>query len=458
MGELFQTILVEEGTRRSSRLGACLTEANQIDAWLGIAASEELKKLLSDRRQVIALDLLGLLSEWQRLGGSIELKSNELSAPVAAPSPMPIASPELLELLRPEIRTSLIVPAPVREVAADWRPELAGIMSTLGLTGDDDADLERVYRGIRDSDRWKLLPRDLQRNLVGLMASRLRRLQDERGVVSIRIEESFSRLSAYSKREQPGYVIGLSRHHRPMRENWEEDSEAYWDRLSTWLPIVTPQASHEKLFTELDNQAKEIDRAPSLEIREAVLGQFRRTLREALKAGISSREPRLIQLAARATDQLEGPEFRSLRRSLRMAGLDERGEDMDEALPIPDDWRWWGRTQGRRALLVGGEPRELARNRLRDAFGFSELDWETSDFKKASLLPIRDRIRSGKVDVIVLIGVMVGHDADDMILAACRERGVDWVHVDKGPGSVRLKRAIERYLDPAPPEGIDERS
>ncbi|HNH49638.1 MAG TPA: hypothetical protein PKY30_21520, partial [Myxococcota bacterium] len=69
-----------------------------------------------------------------------------------------------------------------------------------------------------------------------------------------------------------------------------------------------------------------------------------------------------------------------------------------------------------------------------------------------SLQTVRDRVRAGKVDLVIMLGAFVGHDADDVILPACRDRGVDWVHVDKGYGIVRIRHAIERFLDPSPPE------
>jgi hypothetical protein len=34
------------------------------------------------------------------------------------------------------------------------------------------------------------------------------------------------------------------------------------------------------------------------------------------------------------------------------------------------------------------------------------------------------------------------------LLPACRERGIDWVHVEQGYGTARVRAAIERFLDP----------
>ncbi len=335
--------------------------------------------------------------------------------------------------------------------SADWRTELMIVLAALQPAVDDDVESEKVYRGIRECDRWRVLPRDVQRGLVGMCAARLRRLQDERGYAGVRIEEGFSRLSAYSKREQPGFVFGLSRNHRPLRETWEEDAEAIWDRLYASAPIpVAAAPNHERLLVEVERLAPEVEAAPA-EAKEAVLGQLRRAVKEALKGGVSARDPRLLRHCAGVAELLDAPEFRALRKHIRAYRKDESDERVEEKEPgsiVPADWRWWTRTRGRRAILIGGEPREPNRVRLRDAFGFAELEWEPAEHRRNALIAVRDRVRGGKIDLVVLLGAFIGHDADEIILPACRERGIDWVHVDKGYGIVRLRRSIERFLDP----------
>lgn len=505
MLDVLSSSLHEELHKRKLRIDAIFAETEQIDAWVQIANSPELRKVLEGRRGVLSGELLSILSEWRRLGGLVELRESyrpprrieeepRREAPIeppprrpafppvfrdeAPPAPVPVhreeveaASEDSVSRLNEHFKAG---PAFRETPSVDWRGELQGILSGLALGAEDEAELDRVHRAIRDCDRWRVLPKDLQRNLVGLMASRLRRLQDERQLTSpqredavarsnsqFRIEDSFSRLSAYSKREQPGYVIGLSRHHRPMRDTWEEDAEAYWERLSTWAPEPEPAPSpnHERLLTELEGVTKELSGGLPPEVREAVVSQLRRTLRKVLEGGVSPRDPRLIRLILPFQEDLDGQDLRSLRRILRDAHIDSLSEEEEEKMEtrtlLPDEWRWWGRTRGRRALIVGGEPREVSRVRLKEAFNLSELDWESADFRRNSLMGVRDRVRMGKVDLIIILGAFVGHDADDIIIPACRERGVDWVHVDKGYGVVRLRRAIERFLDPAPPEGLD---
>lgn len=490
--DIIAEALREQLQPRREQLAAILSEARLIQSWLPQAPSPQLGARLEGRQNELALSLLALLTEWESRGGKVSLESNFLPKPLtvvlpqpapaeerqkaqeASPLPVPrgeerAAGSPRTEERRKEIEVEVASSESVSRLAehfrngtllregpsAHWGAELTSVLMQMPLGAEDEVELDRCYRAVRDCDRWRVFPKDLQRALIGLMASRLRRLQDERGLNTLRIEESFSRLSAFSKREQPGYVIGLSRHHRPMRDSWDEDSESYWDRLAACLPEESEAETRpnlEKTLGELDDLSAEVSGAPSPEIAEAVAAQLRRTLRDALKSGVSSRDPRLVRVLVPHQDLLDSPEFRSLRRAIRNA-TEEEEVTLQEANPgLPDDWRWWARTRGRSVVIVGGDPREPNRLRIKEAFHMAELDWESADFKRNSLQTVRDRVRAGKVDLVILLGAFVGHDADDVILPACRDRGVDWVHVDKGYGIVRIRHAIERFLDPSPPE------
>ena len=343
--DLIAEALREELHPRREQLAAILSEARLIQGWLPQAPSPQLGARLEGRQNELALSLLALLTDWETRGGKVSLESNLLAKPVTVVVPQPpaeraravepssppvsrvddrsstlprfedrkrdteveIASSESVSRLAEHFRNGGLLREPP---STDWGAELAGVLAQMPLGAEDEVELDRCYRAIRDCDRWRLFPKDLQRALIGLMASRLRRLQDERGVNALRIEESFSRLSAFSKREQPGYVIGLSRHHRPMRDSWDEDSEAYWDRLAACLPEESAsdvRPTLEKTLGELESLSAEISGAPSPEIGEAVAAQLRRTLRDALKGGVSSRDPRLVRVVAPHQDLLDSP-------------------------------------------------------------------------------------------------------------------------------------------------------
>ena len=180
--------------------------------------------------------------------------------------------------------------------------------------------------------------------------------------------------------------------------------------------------------------------------------QLVRAFAEALNAGVNPRDTRLVNLAASWLELLEDARFRPLRRAVRedQGSLDASLEKTYDA--IPEDWDWWGRTQGRRAVMLGGSPREKNRARLEQEFRFSELVWDPAEHKRNVLQRLRSRIRSGGVDLVIVLRRFVGHDTDDVVVRSCKESGVDWVHVEHGYGVNQVQAAIERFLTPAPPE------
>ena len=82
------------------------------------------------------------------------------------------------------------------------------------------------------------------------------------------------------------------------------------------------------------------------------------------------------------------------------------------------------------------------RQRIQRVFQFSELEWYPAEFRRNPLQTVRERVKAGKVDFVIILGAFVGHDADEIVLAACKERGVDCVHVDKGYGVSRIRASI----------------
>lgn len=462
---------------RGAALETILLRASRLQRWMTQSVDPELKAQLAEDRRRLADELLDCLAGWNELGGRIELGDVELGAdaPVASlrlggmvvvlPSPV-----EPAPIRQPAAPTPPIVSRPLvaaadrlrglarhfeaggqirsEGVSARWEDLLARVVVDLGAPSDDaDAELLALFNAVREADRWRALPREVQRTLVGLVTARLRRAQDELGIGGSRLDDTFSILSAWSKREQPGWVNGLSRGHLPTRGSWGADAEAYSARLPASVAPPAVKENHERLLSSLVAFLPEFEEAPT-EALDAVNAQFRSLVRKTLDAGVRSSDPRLVKLCLPHAELFDGVEFRGLRKALREEAEPAEGEDDDKAPLLPSDWAWWGRTRHRRGVIVGGDPREPNRERLEKTFGFGELDWVGTEFKRNDLQTVRDRVRAGTIDIVIILGSFVGHDADEVILPAARECGVDWVHVDKGYGVVRVRRAIERFLDP----------
>jgi hypothetical protein len=383
------------------------------------------------------------------------------SAPNAVPAPRvervvdrgvaPVATVEALTSLKSRLEGGAA--RFVHEVPAiDWTSKLVQVVSGLVPSGDSEIDLTRLRVQIERIEEWVHFPRDVQRMLLGMCACRLRHLQDERGVMDRRLDSSFSTLTAYSARERPGAVRGLARFHRPTRETWAEDAEAWWVRLQSVVPAElenTVAPSHQKLLDQIERLTKEIELAP-VAAAPAVRSQTVREIGAALKAGVPARHRHLVRLATPLVELLVNPEFRLLRRAIReeIDALSHDAEEDERPMPIPPEWPWWSKTRGRRALMIGGSPREPNRERLEQVFQFGSLEWEGTEFRRNALLTVRSRVESGGVDLLIFLRSFVGHDADQILIPACREHDVDWVHVEHGYGIARVKSAIERYLDP----------
>lgn len=446
-----------------------IEQAARLSDWSALPLPPDIRRHLQEDLQRLSRELVEAILAWKKKGGQFAVQQPPLPEEPPAPPPPPVP---VVQVVPPPVVVVAPPPAPVGpppsndalsklaahfkagpafnpEPPAGWADDLVWVLTTLGSPSEEDeAEVERLQKVLDRLEKWKTFPRLIQRDLVGLCTCRLRRLQDERGVGTARLDEAFSALSGWSRKEQPGYVNGLSRGHVPTRGSWAEDAEAYMARLQAPVAAM-PKPNQEKLVGAVEAVLPELRDAPSPEVFEAVRASLRRAVRQALDGGVSARDPRLVRLVSAYVAELDGPEYRNLRRAVREEIEEPEAEADDEkAAAIPGDWGWWGRTRGRRGILVGGDPREPNRLRLEQSFQFATLDWEPAEHRRNSLLAVRDRVRAGKVDIVIILGAFVGHDADEIILPACRETGVDWVHLDKGYGVVRMRRAIERFLDP----------
>ncbi|MDP2306095.1 MAG: hypothetical protein Q8P18_08705 [Pseudomonadota bacterium] len=495
--------LEEEANRKGVQVDRLLTLIERLGEWRSALLPEDLKANLREQQRDHSLAVAELLIGWRRAGGSLVLVpegSQESAAPPEASShgahtergappeeparivvlptreavleddateripngrpaqargaespPANLASSNALASLKAHVEGGggFRVQAP----PADWPARLAEQLNELLPAREPEADLAAVLRVVDALEKWKLLPPEVQATLVGLLAARLRALQEHPGLLADRrVDFAFGSLSAYVKRARPGYVYGLARWHQPNRETWEGDAEALYERLSAMVPTpVEAEPNTQRKLELIEGLVKEMSICPE-EARSAVAAQLRREVSAAFSMGLQARNHRLVHILASVSDAFEAPEFRSLRRAIRDDADARQGEEAEDAgtevSQIPADWAWWGFTKGMRALIVGGDPREPNRVRLEQAFGFAELEWVGAEYKRNNLHGVRDRVRSGRVDLVILLTRFTGHDADQIIIPACREMNIGFVCVPHGYGVVRVRQAIERFLDP----------
>jgi hypothetical protein len=110
-------------------------------------------------------------------------------------------------------------------------------------------------------------------------------------------------------------------------------------------------------------------------------------------------------------------------------------------------WPWWSCTRDRRAVLVGGSPRDSYQRRLQQVFGFASLDWVDGEVRR--IRNLGRSIEHGGLDLVLIVRQFTSHKNSIKILEACKLRGVPFATIDHGHGVRGVQSAIERFL-PAP--------
>lgn len=450
----------------------------RLAASFSVADEESLAAARAEREEKLHRWAMMALS-WQLAGGRVSLRGDEddddfgseaertIDSMVGEAPPLDDSSDDMVDL---SIIDSLVLGS------ANWSHEtfdpgfsletLHEIILRLGPPRDNlshdellgeaavlDTELTRI-------SRWGQFPRAIQRALLGLVACRMRRLQDDtpssvRVVLELQLRRGFARLTQFSSEYQPGWVTGLSRQHKPESESWLSDAQYWWNTLQRELGSLAIEQQKASLNPEVSlNDLRSVlarDDADSSLVKKAA--------NRALRSGVAPEDPRLVRLLEPHLALIGGDKnLKRVRRAIRASAAmdgDGDGGSMDEP-PEPDEgpeaWPFYERTRGKAAAMVGGEPREQRRVAIEERFGFSELEW-INGYEIRAVQSLAERIRSGGVEFVILLGRFINHKTTDVLLPACHDSEADWVLVRQGYGISQIRQAIERYLGA---EGADE--
>jgi len=117
-------------------------------------------------------------------------------------------------------------------------------------------------------------------------------------------------------------------------------------------------------------------------------------------------------------------------------------DDLDGA--IDPTWFLFPLVRGRRAVLVGGDPREPNRARLERVFQLASLDWPAV-YGQRKVDATVARIRCGSLDLVFVLANLVSHKQADAIIRAAKESPIPWA-LTIGYGVSAIKAALERFL------------
>jgi len=342
-----QTQLLESQSSLSN-----LIAQTAADPWLETQQQDERERLTATRdEQLQKWSRLAL--SWMLRGGKFQMidgqgRAQQLSAPAAGRAvvrrPVVRSAPVVQTIRRGrpevEVRTDYSARTPTRNpVSTSWRRppqpinELDGEAlrdlldifqepSTLSTLEDVRSELEHLLQGTTPQSLldWTAYPKSVQRSLVGHIVARARHVQDELNPeifppdLSHDLDRIFSGMTAFSKREQPGFVFGLMRHHHPVGENWLSDSKKWWQDLINQLPEdirPDPEGALDELRQLIDENADEA------ELVDQALA--------ALEDGLDGADPRLVKLMLPHKDLLgKHTQFKKLRKAIR---AHEQGEE-----------------------------------------------------------------------------------------------------------------------------------
>lgn len=216
-------------------------------------------------------------------------------------------------------------------------------------------------------------------------------------------------------------------------------------------PALRPAATPETALRQVEDLVKRIhgstrpDDAEARHLRRYLEVAFQ--TREYAGAGLRRDDPRLVRLVADHVHLLHGDAFKKTRRAVRDAEDAEEDAGASPADRLPPGWldRFGAVTRGRRGVMVGGDPRQPQWDRVKETFGFAELDWIGTEYKKKGLERVRERVVTGGVDVVLVLHRWTGHDADAVLQPTCKERGVTYIPVQQSYGATGIRLAIERF-------------
>lgn len=416
------------------------------------------------RRDALLAEWGMLALSWRMDGGVVALEPGaNLGPPVETFDGLTIEERQVDDSVG-SLNTSIVDSVVLNSVWPEGRPapsfdidHVSAIATRLGPPVNDMTEEDRISEAaaldaeINRIGLWANLPKPIQRALVGLVVARMRALQDEspsrvKALLERQLRKGFARLTQFSSDHQPGWVAGLSRAHRPESGTWYGDADFWWKALGRELGGFALDAERAALNPEVAlNELSEILRDTPRDVN-----LIRRAATRALNAGVAPEDGRLTGMLLTYVDALEGDKgLKRLRRAVRK--LQNNATQITVPAPdlsvdeLPPDWPFLDRTQGRDAVIIGGDLRETRRTAIQEAFGFASVEWIDGGDTR-TIQSLAERISNKTVDLVVLLARFINHKVTDIVLPACRATETDWVMVRKGYGLSQIRVAVERYL------------
>jgi hypothetical protein len=433
---------------------------------------QELFRLLRER-DTLAAELgraaMRVLAEGGSLADPVAVAAvvTEAAPEPAVVAPEPEPQPEREPLPEPE-------PDAPAENDDDEGPELPDLATVVAAIGRPTAVMDartahavvrRLVENTEDVDRWLVFQLEVQQALVALTASLARHVQDEGAPLGAEDEWAlkawFSKMTRWSALYRPGYVLGLSRRNNPERDSWLADAQHWWWWLQEAVqpdPERRPAGAREpppRMWSSSPGRSAPVEEEPTVdrlaELERALAdptSDLHTSLDRVIEAGRPQRDPQLVRMLRPHAERIAlVPGFKTLKAALKKRpSLEEADDEEPEAPAIPPDWPYRALVESKVAVLLGGDPRPDAAERIRVAFGMESLIWEENLPRRVEA--IAAKVRSHTVDLVLLLRGFLGHSEMNTLIAACKDEDVPFVSVESGYGVSQVKLSIERFLKP----------
>ena len=316
--------------------------------------------------------------------------------------------------------------------------------------------IENIDAGLPEINRWN---EEARHALFCVWLGKARKLQDTGGLDEDELDtlhhQVFGRLNAASKTLTSHFIDALN---REFVTNWDAYIREHQERYNEECAIQQDQANREKENEQLQIEDQERRRKVRLKA-ESYMGRLTELCGEEASAenhkaiielteillsdvGIAASDRELVDVLypLRLIFSNKGSVFRPLRRAFQAyeAELVSGNLKAQYASLVSD-------TKGKRAVIIGGSPREQNRLALLDFFEWSELRWEACEGNEPRMLQqIEQSLRAGGIDMVLELTSLVGHHVEKL-KPVCEEMDIPFVRVARGYGVSALVEAIKMH-------------
>jgi hypothetical protein len=326
----------------------------------------------------------------------------------------------------------------------------AGQIKALTAEIDDGA----MHFGVLDSRE--------QKAQLMIWIGKLRRLQSNnasRPTEEVQqLESIFRRLVSLSKQYMPGYIDAFQEGYTADWELYIADAQEQFRQASDQARRDRETKQQRDDFAARDAAKKKLSRESSLaaisDLRAVIathklpddgMDEFTAALGLVVSLG-GAGEPELLSLVRPFREQINGAEFRALRKHLDRMQEDE--DKVGETSALRERYQELiALTRGRKALLIGGAVREDARRSLQQTFEFDELEWEPYEGNRpAALKSLEQRVKNRSIDLVLILKDFVGHVVSERLRPLCEEFEIPCLMVEHGYGAHQVGETLRTGL------------